>query len=92
MKPEAGQLVSVDPETQSFSALGGVIKGTARGLNDPELRLKGVPITASAVLGTAAGLGAIKAGSQFLKSKSIHPVWFQGRIDLKRCTSWCKSC
>ena len=66
MKPEPGQLVSVDPATQSFSALGGVIKGTARGLNDPELRLKGVPVTASSVIGTAAGLGAIKAGSQFL--------------------------
>lgn len=66
MKPEPGQLIAIDPQTQAFSALGGVIKGTARGLNDPELRLKGVPITASSVLGTAAGLGAIKAGSQFL--------------------------
>jgi len=60
MKPEAGKNVIVDPEAQSFSALGGVIRGTARGLNDPEIRLKGVPITLSAVLGTAAGLGAIK--------------------------------
>lgn len=75
MKPEAGKLISVDPATQSFSALGGVIKGTARGLNDPELRLKGVPVTASAVLGTAAGLGAIKAGSQFLNpSTSFDPA------------------
>jgi hypothetical protein len=61
LKPEAGKNVIIDPESQSFSALGGVIRGTARGLNDPEIRLKGVPITASAVLGTAAGLGAIKA-------------------------------
>tara|TARA_R110002126_G_scaffold19202_5_gene72306 strand:+ start:6813 stop:8066 length:1254 start_codon:yes stop_codon:yes gene_type:complete len=61
LKPEAGKNVIVDPESQSFSALGGVIRGTARGLNDPEIRLKGVPITASAALGTAAGLGAIKA-------------------------------
>jgi hypothetical protein len=61
LKPEAGKNVIVDPESQSFSALGGVIRGTARGLNDPEIRLKGVPVTASAALGTAAGLGAIKA-------------------------------
>lgn len=61
LKPEAGKNVIIDPESQSFSALGGVIRGTARGLNDPEIRLKGVPITASAALGTAAGLGAIKA-------------------------------
>lgn len=73
MKPEPGQLVSVDPATQSFSALGGVIKGTARGLNDPEIRLKGVPVTASSVIGTAAGLGAIKAGSQFLNPKVSIP-------------------
>jgi hypothetical protein len=73
MKPEAGKLISVDPATQSFSALGGAIKGTARGLNDPELRLKGVPVTASAVIGTAAGLGAIKAGSQFLNPKVSIP-------------------
>ena len=66
MKPEAGQFFSADPETQSFSALGGAIKGTARGLNDPELRIKGVPVTASAVLGTAAGLGAIKGLSKTL--------------------------
>jgi hypothetical protein len=61
LKPEAGKNIIIDPESQSFSALGGAIRGTARGLNDPEIRLKGVPITASAVLGTAAGLGAIKA-------------------------------
>jgi hypothetical protein len=61
LKPEAGKNIIIDPESQSFSALGGVIRGTARGLNDPEIRLKGVPITASAVIGTAAGLGAIKA-------------------------------
>jgi hypothetical protein len=61
LKPKPGKNVIIDPESQSFSALGGVIRGTARGLNDPEISLKGVPITASAVLGTAAGLGAIKA-------------------------------
>jgi hypothetical protein len=61
LKPEAGKNIIVDPESQSFSALGGVIRGTARGLNDPEIRLKGVPVTLSAALGTAAGLGTIKA-------------------------------
>jgi hypothetical protein len=69
MKPEAGSLVIVDPESQSFSALGGTIRGTARGLNDPEIRLKGVPVTASAALGTAAGLGTIKALSNVLNPK-----------------------
>ena len=69
MKPEAGKNVIVDPEAQSFSALGGVIRGTARGLNDPEIRLKGVPITLSAVLGTAAGLGAIKGLTKAVEPK-----------------------
>ena len=71
LKPEAGKNVIVDPESQSFSALGGVIRGTARGLNDPEVRLKGVPITASAVLGTAAGLGAIKGLSKIMTPPDI---------------------
>jgi len=66
MKPEAGSFVIVDPESQSFSALGGIIRGTARGLNDPEIRLKGVPVTLSAALGTAAGLGTIKTLSNVL--------------------------
>jgi hypothetical protein len=69
MKPEAGKNVIVDPEAQSFSALGGVIRGTARGLNDPEIRLKGVPITLSAALGTAAGLGAIKGLTKAIEPK-----------------------
>lgn len=69
MKPEAGSFVIVDPESQSFSALGGAIRGTARGLNDPEIRLKGVPVTLSAAMGTAAGLGTIKALSNVLTPK-----------------------
>lgn len=60
MRPEAGKLVKVDSKGQSFAVLGGVVKGTAKGLNDPEIRVKGVPITASAALGTALGLGAVK--------------------------------
>ena len=61
-KPEAGKRIDVDPERQTFTAFGGAIKGTARGLNDPEIRVKGMPFTASATLGTAAGLGTIAAG------------------------------
>lgn len=66
-KPEAGKIVSVDPEGQSFTALGGLIRGSAKGLNDPELRIKGTPITASAVAGLGAGFGAMKAASKFLE-------------------------
>lgn len=72
MKPEAGQRVRIDPESQSFTALGGVIRGTARGLNDPEIRIKGAPITASAVIGTAAGLGAIKGLSSAMKPAALN--------------------
>lgn len=66
-KPEAGKLLSIDPEGQSFTALGGLIRGSAKGLNDPELRVKGMPITASAVAGLGAGFGAMKAASKFLE-------------------------
>lgn len=66
-KPEAGKLVSIDPERQSFTALGGLVRGSAKGLNDPELRVKGMPITASAVAGLSAGFGAMKAASRFLE-------------------------
>lgn len=60
MKPEAGKWIKVDPAGQSFSTIGGLVKGTARGLNDPEIRIKNVPVTASAVAGTALGLAAVK--------------------------------
>ena len=72
-KPEAGKRVDIDPEKQTFTAFGGVVRGTARGLNDPEIRIKGVPITASAALGTATGLGAISAGVQYL-NPSTRPI------------------
>ena len=61
-KPEAGKRIDIDPEKQTFTAFGGAIKGTARGLNDPEIRFKGVPFTASATLGTAAGIATVAAG------------------------------
>ncbi len=61
-KPEAGKRIDIDPEKQTFTAFGGALKGTARGLNDPEIRFKGVPFTASATLGTAAGVATVAAG------------------------------
>ena len=51
-KPEAGKRIDIDPEKQTFTAFGGFVRGTARGLNDPEIRVKGMPISASAVLGS----------------------------------------
>lgn len=60
-KPKPGELVSVNPADKSFTTTGGLIRGTARGLNDPEIRIKGTPITASGVLGTVAGVGASRA-------------------------------
>ena len=61
-KPEAGKRIDIDPEKQTFTAFGGAIKGTARGLNDPEIRVKGMPFNCFCYLGTAAGLGTISAG------------------------------
>jgi hypothetical protein len=55
-KPQPGQLVSIDPEGQSFTTIGGIVKGSAKGLNDPEIRIRGMPVTLSGALGTAAGL------------------------------------
>ena len=40
-KPEAGKRIDIDPEKQTFTAFGGLVKGTARGLNDPEIRVRG---------------------------------------------------
>ena len=70
-KPEAGKRIDIDPEKQTFTAFGGVVRGTARGLNDPEIRIKGAPITASAALGTAAGLGTISAGVKYLNPSTL---------------------
>ena len=70
-KPEPGKRIDIDPEKQTFTALGGMVRGTARGLNDPEIRIKGAPLSASAVLGTAAGIGTIAAGKRFLDPKGL---------------------
>jgi hypothetical protein len=65
-KPQPGNLVGIDPEGQSFTTIGGLIRGSAKGLNDPELRVKGFPITLSGALGTAAGLGTAVAAYRAL--------------------------
>lgn len=54
-------LFKVDPESQSFSGPLGIIKGTARGLNEPEVAYFGFPVTASTAIGTAAALGTTGA-------------------------------
>ena len=70
-KPEAGKRIDIDPEKQTFTAYGGFVRGTARGLNDPEIRVRGVPISASSVLGAAAGVATVKAGKKFLDPKGF---------------------
>ena len=65
-KPKAGERLNIDLDKGSFTALGGAVRGTSRGLHDPEIRLKGVPISLNATLGTAAGLATIAAGKQYL--------------------------
>jgi hypothetical protein len=70
-KPEAGKRIDIDPEKQTFTAFGGLVKGTARGLNDPEIRLKGMPITASSVLGIGAGIATIKAAKDKLDPRGL---------------------
>ena len=69
-KPKPGELISVDPASQSFTALGGAIRGTAIGLNDPEIRVKGMPVTASGLASTAAGIGAASAVTSLLTPRS----------------------
>ena len=75
-RPPAGQRLEINPQDQSFTALGGAIRGTARGLHDPEIRIKGTPISFNATLGTAAGIGTIMAGKRFLD-----PEFMVGGVD-----------
>ena len=65
-KPQPGSLVGIDPEGQSFTTVGGLVRGSAKGLNDPELRIKGFPVTLSGLAGTAAGLGTAVAAYRAL--------------------------
>ena len=65
-KPEAGSLVSIDPKRGSFTAAAGLVRGSAKGLNDPEIRVKGFKVTASELGGMYAGTQAMKATMGFL--------------------------
>jgi hypothetical protein len=65
-KPQPGSLIGIDPEGQSFTTVGGLIRGSAKGLNDPELRVKGFPVTLSGLAGTVAGLGTAVAAYRAL--------------------------
>ena len=69
-KPEAGSLVTIDPKRGSFTALGGMVRGSAKGLNDPELRIRGFKTTASEIAGLGAGYQAMKATMGFLGKQS----------------------
>jgi hypothetical protein len=51
----------IDPQSQSFVGPLGIIKGTARGLNEPEMAYFGFPVTASSAIGTAAAIGTTGA-------------------------------
>lgn len=51
----------IDPQSQSFVGPLGIIKGTARGLNEPEVAYFGFPVTASSAIGTAAAIGTTGA-------------------------------
>jgi len=64
MKPEG--LGAIDPQTQSFVGPLGIIRGTMKGLNEPEVRYFGFPVTASTAIGTAAALGTTGALYQAL--------------------------
>ena len=71
LKPQAGNRIDIDRDKKTFTAFGGLVKGTARGLNDPEIRVKGMPITASSVLGIGAGLGTIAAAKKYLDPQGL---------------------
>jgi len=68
-KPEAGSLVTIDPERGSFTAFGGAVKGSAKGLNDPEVRVKGLKATASQLAGLAVGRYAMGKTGEFLGAR-----------------------
>jgi len=59
MKPQG--LGKIDAESQSFVGPLGIIRGTAKGLNEPEVAYFGFPVTASTAIGTAAALGTTGA-------------------------------
>ena len=58
-----------------------MVRGSAKGLNDPEIRIKGMPVTLSGALGTAAGLGAASAAYSALP---IQTKYARSTVDLSR--------
>ena len=89
MKPDG--LLKVDPESQSFVGPLGIIRGTAQGLNEPEINYFGVPITASTAAATGAMLGttaaAYKAVPESMKtvvtSRGFSPEQIAQKKDLQ---------
>ena len=79
-KPVPGERVRVDTDAGYFSALGGLVRGTSRGLHDPEIRVKGIPISANATLGTGAALGTMAAGIKYLDPRNT--VWDEAAKDI----------
>ena len=67
MKPEG--IGKVDPQSQSFVGPLGIIRGTAKGLNEPEIQYFGFPVTASTAIGTAAAIGTTGALQKALPEK-----------------------
>jgi len=59
LKPSG--LGKIDPQTQSFVGPLGILRGTAQGLNEPEIQYFGFPVTASTAVGTATALGTTGA-------------------------------
>jgi hypothetical protein len=60
-KNKPGKYVTIDPETGTFVTAQGIVRGSVEGLaGDPEIRLMGRPVTASAVAGIGAGYAAMK--------------------------------
>jgi hypothetical protein len=67
MKPEG--IGKIDPQSQSFVGPLGILRGTAKGLNEPEIQYFGFPITASTAIGTAAAIGTTGALQKALPEK-----------------------
>ena len=60
-KNEPGKYVTIDPETGTFVTAQGIVRGSVEGLaGDPEIRIIGRPVSASAVTGIGAGYAAMK--------------------------------
>ena len=74
-KPQAGSLVTIDPQRGSFTAFGGAVKGSAKGLNDPEIRVRGLKATASQVAGLAVGRYAMGKTGEFLGARTKGPQY-----------------